>query len=339
MQTACRPEFRQRLQDEDQLLIVADEVHQSGSRGNSGIFEIQAQARLGLSATPRRYGDPAGTGQITSYFGDVIQPPFRLQDAIKRNLLVPYEYYPHPVLLSDEENDAWRALTLGIKREVARLPRGGEGPLELTDRIKLLLIQRSRIAKKAVGKVPLAGSVLKDRFEDGQRWLVYCEDIDQLDAVLRNLRSQGMEANEYHSRMLGSPEATLDWFQRFGGVLVSVHCLDEGVDIPAVSHALILASSQNPRQFIQRRGRVLRKAPWKAIAVVHDAIVVPDTVEDEPDQIALARAELARALEFAASALNRYAGAELRDIAVRIGLDPDSLTASGMEEDDDASNE
>ena len=139
--------------------------------------------------------------------------------------------------------------------------------------------------------------------------------------------------------MVGSPEATLEWFRQYGGILVSVHCLDEGVDIPAVSHALILASSQNPRQFIQRRGRVLRKAPWKAIAVVHDAIVVPETIKDEPDQLALARAELARALEFADSALNRYAGAELRDIAVRMGIDPGSLSTSGMEEDDDASDE
>jgi superfamily II DNA or RNA helicase len=339
MQTASKPEFRHRLQDESQLLLVADEVHQSGSPGNSGLFEIQTTARLGLSATPERYGDPSGTAKLISYFGDVIQPPFRLPDAIASGLLVPYEYYPHPVRLGDGENEAWRALTMDIKREVARLPHGRDGQAELTDRIKLLLIQRSRIAKKAAAKIPLASSVLKERYEDGQRWLVYCEDIDQLEAVLAHLRSQGIEANEYHSRMVGSLGATLEWFRQFGGILVSVHCLDEGVDIPSVSHALILASSQNPRQFIQRRGRVLRKAPWKAIAVVHDAIVVPDSIEDEPDQVALARAELVRALEFARSAINRYAGAELRDIAVRMGIDPNSLSVSGMEEDDDASDD
>ena len=130
MQTASKPEFRTKLRDESQLLLVADEVHQSGSPGNSGLFEIQAGARLGLSATPMRYGDLDGTAKIMSYFGDVIQPPFRLQDAIKSGLLVPYEYYPHPVQLNDDENEAWRALTLDIKREVARLPHGREGQVD-----------------------------------------------------------------------------------------------------------------------------------------------------------------------------------------------------------------
>src|SRR5207253_6734385 len=167
----------------------------------------------------------------------------------------------------------------------------------------------------------------------------YCEDREQLREMLTGLTARGLPALEYWSGMDSDRDATMDRYNRNGGVLVAIRCLDEGVDIPAVSHALILASSQNPRQFIQRRGRVLRKAPWKAIAVVHDAIVVPETIKDEPDQLALARAELARALEFADSALNRYAGAELRDIAVRMGIDPGSLSASGMEEDDDGSDE
>ena len=117
--------------------------------------------------------------------------------------------------------------------------------------------------------------------------------------------------------------------------MVSIKCLDEGVDIPAVSHALILASSQNPRQFIQRRGRVLRKAPWKNIAVIHDAIVVPLDLDQEPEQASLLRAELLRAMEFAASALNRAAGAQLRSIASSLGIDPDEGRSDGLEEDDE----
>ena len=109
--------------------------------------------------------------------------------------------------------------------------------------------------------------------------------------------------------------------------------LDEGVDIPAVSHALILASSQNPRQFIQRRGRVLRKAPWKNVAVIHDAIVVPLDLEHEPEQASLLRAEFVRAMEFADSALNRAAGAQLRSIATSLGIDPEEGRSDGLEED------
>lgn len=117
--------------------------------------------------------------------------------------------------------------------------------------------------------------------------------------------------------------------------MVSIRCLDEGVDIPAVSHALILASSQNPRQFIQRRGRVLRTAPGKHLAVIHDAIVVPISLESEPDQTSLLKAELLRSIEFAENAINKMAGAELRDIAATLGYEPGERVDAGIEEGDD----
>lgn len=199
----------------------------------------------------------------------------------------------------------------------------------------MLLIQRSRIAKKAAFKVRLACDVLKAHFEKGQSWLVYCEDADQLAQVLTALRHEGMDPVEYHSRMEGDRAATMSWFRSFGGVLVSIRCLDEGVDIPDVSHALILASSQNPRQFIQRRGRVLRRALGKQVAVLHDAIVVPVNADDEPEQISLLKSELARAIEFSDHAINKGAGAELRKIAISMGVNPDSLLDSGFEEDEE----
>ena len=117
--------------------------------------------------------------------------------------------------------------------------------------------------------------------------------------------------------------------------MVSIRCLDEGVDIPDVSHAIILASSQNPRQFIQRRGRVLRRAPEKQVAVVHDAIVVPVSTDDESEQSSLLKSELVRAIEFANNAINKGAGAQLREIAISMGIDPDGLLDSGVEEDEE----
>jgi superfamily II DNA or RNA helicase len=127
----------------------------------------------------------------------------------------------------------------------------------------------------------------------------------------------------------------MSWFRSFGGILVSIRCLDEGIDIPDVSHALILASSQNPRQFIQRRGRVLRCDPDKQIAIVHDAIVVPVSACDEPEQISLLKSELVRAMEFAKHAINKGAGAELRDIAISMGIDPDGRIDTGVEEEEE----
>lgn len=199
----------------------------------------------------------------------------------------------------------------------------------------MLLIKRARIAKKANNKVALAARVLGSEFQEGQHWLIYCEDSDQLSEVMAALKAGGLSPIEFHSSMSGDRDSTMAWFQTFGGPLVSIRCLDEGVDIPAVSHALILASSQNPRQFIQRRGRVLRASPGKHIAVIHDAIVVPIHVDDEPEQAALLKSELARAIEFASSALNRTAAAELRTIAADLGLKSDDLETVGVEEDED----
>ena len=335
MQTASMDGFRAEVIDGDHLLLVADEVHQIGSPQHSLIMTMDAGPRLGLSATPVRYGDPDGTGQIFNFFGDIVPPPITLTDAIDTGRLVPYEYSPHPLHLTAEEADRWKSYTERISREVARQKPDDAGMRPLSDKVKILLIQRSRVAKKAAAKVRLACGVLKEHFRKGQSWLVYCEDADQLSQVLSALRQEGLAPIEYHSKMEGDRAATMLWFRSFGGIMVSIRCLDEGVDIPDVSHAIILASSQNPRQFIQRRGRVLRRAPGKQVAVVHDAIVVPVSTDDEPEQSSLLKSELVRAIEFANNAINKGAGAQLRDIAISMGIDPGGLLDGGFEEDEE----
>ena len=335
MQTASMDDFRAEVIDGDHLLLVADEVHQIGSPQHSLIMTMNAGPRLGLSATPVRYGDPHGTAQIFNFFGDIVPPPITLSDAIDAGRLVSYEYSPHPLHLTADEADRWKSYTERISREVARQKPDDAGVRRLSDKVKILLIQRSRVAKKAAAKVLLACGVLKEHFKKGQSWLVYCEDADQLTQVLSALRQEGMAPLEYHSKMEGDRAATMSWFRSFGGIMVSIRCLDEGVDIPDVSHAIILASSQNPRQFIQRRGRVLRRAPEKQVAVVHDAIVVPVSTDDESEQSSLLKSELVRAIEFANNAINKGAGAQLREIAISMGIDPDGLLDSGVEEDEE----
>lgn len=335
MQTASLPEFRQNLKDGAHLLFVADEVHQIGSPTNSKILEIDAGLRLGLSATPTRYGDPDGTSKIFDYFGPIIEPRITLFDAIEAGRLVPYEYFPVPVRLDSTEAALWSDLSKKISQEAAKLKNRGssEGGKDLSERIKMLLIRRSRVAKKASGKVPLAVDILRRNYEAGQSWLVYCEDSSQLSDIRSALKESSIDSIEYHSEMAGDRDATMAWFKSYGGILVSIRCLDEGVDIPAVTHALILASSQNPRQFIQRRGRVLRKSPGKHIAVIHDAIVVPSSSESDQDQFGLLKAELARAMEFSAHSINRSAGAELRKISIEMGLDVERLDSEELEEE------
>lgn len=331
MQTASTDAFIKGLTQGDHLLIVADEIHQIGSPKNSLALAIRSGASLGLSATPIRYGDPEGTQRIFDRFGPVIQPAITLQDAIAAGRLVNYEYFPHIVHLSDDESELWKKFTKQVRFELAKTQKKDVYG-RLTEKAKMLLIQRSRIAKKAGAKTGLAAGVIKKEFQEGQSWLVYCEDSGQLDEMLSKLRDEGFSPLEYYSNMPGDKVEALNWFKKFGGILVSIKCLDEGIDIPAVSHAFILASSQNPRQFIQRRGRVLRKSPDKDLAVIHDAIVVPLDQKSESEQISLLKAELIRALEFADSALNKGAGADLRRVALEMGIDPSREDEAAIEE-------
>ena len=333
MQTASTDDFINKVEAGKHILLVADEVHQIGSPQNSKSMAIGSGASLGLSATPTRYGDPEGTEKIIQRFGPVIHPPITLQDAIKTGRLVEYEYYPHAIHLSDDESAEWKKLTKQISLEIAKNNGFRSTEKGISEKVKMLLIRRSRIAKKASVKSSLAAGVIKEAFAAGQSWLVYCEDSDQLNETINELTKRGLSPVEYHSSMAGDRNAALDWFKKFGGILVSIKCLDEGVDIPAISHAFILASSQNPRQFIQRRGRVLRKSSGKYLAVIHDAIVVPVNAE-EVEQTSLLKAELQRAIEFAEHAINKNSGAELRSIAISMNINLNEMLQTGIEEDE-----
>ncbi|HUW95208.1 MAG TPA: DEAD/DEAH box helicase family protein [Anaerolineae bacterium] len=323
MQTASTASFLRRVQSGQHLLVVADEVHRIGSSQHRRLMGIEAGGRLGLSATPQRFGDPEGTRLILEYFGQPLEPPFGLAEAIAAGRLVPYDYHVHQVPLLPEEQDAWDEATEEIKRAYARLPAGPDGKKLQTEGFKLALIRRARIVKKAAGKAILAGELVVREIRNRDRWLVYCDDQAQLRDVLQTLRQEGLSPMEYHSAMLGAREETLKYFLQRGGILVAIRCLDEGVDIPLVNKALILASSSNPREFIQRRGRVLRVAPGKHSATVHDALVIPsgEFTANDP-RAAIVRTELRRAMQFAQSARNDAVRHELEMIARRAGLEP-----------------
>ena len=144
----------------------------------------------------------------------------------------------------------------------------------------------------------------------------------------------------YHSSMAGDPARTLKHYIDDGGIMVAIRCLDEGVDIPCISHAIILASSQNPRQFIQRRGRVLRRAELKSKAEIWDALVMPIDGDDEDEKIqdSLTRAELLRALEFGAHALNQHEISDLRAKAIEMELELTKVYPSQEEDVQEGEN-
>ncbi len=329
MQTASIMEFQQCLSSNSNILLVADEVHQIGSPKNSLALNINANKRLGLSATPKRYGDPVGTGKIFQYFGKVVDPVITLYDAIKFGQLVNYEYFPQIVNLTAEESESWKKLSQQIQRQIAI--DSTDKQLVISSKTKMLLIQRSRISKKSDTKISIAKNVIKSNYRIGESWLIYCEDQDQLNKVVSSIKELNLPTLEYYSDMSSDSEQTLKQFQIAGGILVSIRCLDEGIDIPSISHALILSSSQNPRQFIQRRGRVLRRHPSKVFARIYDAIVVPNSLEDEPDQLPLLKSEIIRALEFSDHSINKAAGNEIKLAISRLGISVNELIDAGFE--------
>jgi superfamily II DNA or RNA helicase len=142
---------------------------------------------------------------------------------------------------------------------------------------------------------------------------------------------------EYHTSMHADEEATLARFALQGGLLLAIRCLDEGVDIPSATHAIVLASSRNPRQFVQRRGRLLRRARGKDTVFIHDPLVIPPVSADQARSDGLVWGELSRAARFSQSAANAAEAARPLDaICIDRGLDVDLLwSADNTETDND----
>ena len=314
---------------------VIDEVHRAGAIEASKILELESGPRLGLSATPERAGDPEGTARILDYFGGIVPPPFTLNDAIAAGALTQYSYHVYRIDLTADEQERWSDLTKKISVQYARMKSKKGNTEDLQRKLKVDLIRRARIVKAASNKVEAAVKIVNENYTVGSRWIVYCDDQTQLGQIRDAIGGSIVEkVYEYHSAMTGSRENTLAVFERYGGIVVSIRCLDEGVDIPAVDTALILASSRNPREYVQRRGRVLRKHKGKHLSTIHDVLVTPVIDPDEPPETSIVEGEIARAIEFGKSAINPSCIASLERLAIEFGLEFDKLITAGIEIDD-----
>jgi superfamily II DNA or RNA helicase len=290
-------------------LLIGDEAHNLGAERLAASLPKTVGLRLGLSATPERYFDDRGTQALFDYFGEVLEPEFTLADAINQGALVHYRYYPILVELTDEEVMAYAQLSVKIGQAIAI---GGED--EDNENLTLLLSKRARLIGAAENKIPALRSLMKERL-DTDHTLFYCGDgsvedavaqetLRQLEVVTRLLGSElGYRVNTYTAAT--SLDEREDLRQQFetGELqgLVAIRCLDEGVDIPAIQTAVILASSSNPRQFVQRRGRILRRHANKQRAELFDMIVIPPDLGRESLEVErkLLEKELRRFAEFA----------------------------------------
>ncbi len=311
--------FQQMLQKYSlPLLLIVDEVHNMGAEELRNALLPSASFRLGLSATPERWFDPIGTTALTDYFGPTLVH-YTLKKALQDGVLCQYRYYPVLVQLTDEEFDEYYDLTVKIARLFANLGT----PNDQSQRLESLLIRRARL----IGTARMKLDTLRDLISPLSRSthnLVYCGDGSietlaeqsisrQIDAVTRLLGLElGMTVAKYVADTALSRRDSLRREFGTGDIqcLVAIRCLDEGVDIPETRRAFILASSTNPRQFIQRRGRLLRTSPGKEMAEIYDFVVEPPTefTTSSSQYYSITRRlfgkELSRVVEFAGLAVN-----------------------------------
>lgn len=314
----------------EKTLIVGDEAHNLGSPRLEESLPRNIGLRLALSATPERHFDESGTDAILNYFGSVLQPELTLAEAINQGALVRYLYYPVLVELTEAESRAYHRLTTRIGWALM-----DDKDWENNETITALLIQRSRLIASATNKLDALRELMKNRLQTTHT-LFYCGDGSvetledysprQLEATVELLGSElGYRVNTYTAETpLNEREKLRQQFER-GELqgLVAIRCLDEGVDIPAIQNAVILASSCNPRQFIQRRGRILRPHPGKERATLFDMIVLPPDLDRNTLEVErnLLRKELKRFLEFANLADNAgEARLKLLQLQKRYGL-------------------
>lgn len=286
-------------------LLIADETHHLGAESSRKHLPDTIPFRLALSATPDRWYDEEGTIELRNYFGKtVFELP--LEQAIGVTL-TPYKYYPHLVPLTDEELETYQELSARIVPLLERTDQRSK------ESLKILLIKRAELLNQAENKLQVI-SELVDENKDLHHTLFYCApgQFDEVLALLgweKGLRVHGFTADETSKER---QRLLKDFAEGELQALVAMKCLDEGVDVPCTHTAYILASSSNPREFIQRRGRILRKAPGKEFAVIHDLIAVPPDVwtisQDSPtflSERSIIRRELQRFKEFAGPALNK----------------------------------
>ncbi len=282
-------------------IVICDEVHNIGSENNQNFLKINSIAKLGLSATPIRNYDEEGNKKINDYFGSSIYI-LDIKKAIDMNFLVPYNYFIYFCELDDEEYSRYKI----ISKKIAQLYNKNNLDEE---KLSKLLIERARISSSANNKIDILNNILSE-LKDFNNLLVFtAENPIFFNKTLNILIDNGLSVLKITSDInknerLGIIKKHED---KDINCILSMRCVDEGVDIPSADKAIILSSSTNYKQYVQRRGRVLRKDKkgLKKSADIYDILVIPPSFEDDCDKKIFER-ELKRIIEFASSSTNYF---------------------------------
>lgn len=274
------------------IMLIGDEVHGMGATNRIEGLLPAYKYRLGLSATPTRYFDDQGTQELLDYFSKIVFS-FDLHKAINeidpatgQSYLAPYEYYPIFVDLNIQEFDKYIRLSNEIARLWAKERRSRQEEIF----IEFKLRERADIIKNAESKYEAFSGLLKSLKQKNhlKHTLVYCspQQIENIQELIRNEKrilqhkfTSDEDATRKNPKYGGLTEREYllhNFAEGIYDVLVAIKCLDEGVDVPSTHTAILMCSTGNPKEYIQRRGRVLRRFPGKEKAVIYDFIIIPD---------------------------------------------------------------
>lgn len=327
------------------MLLIADEAHNVGAPNIiSKLDRVKILRRIGLSATPERQFDDKGNKIVMQFFGcdDKYTFEYSMKDAIDNGFLCRYRYFPHVVRLNEDEMAEYKKISL----QLAKFYNIDEGSFSGADDILMrLLLKRKRIIHKAQNKEDVFRQIVRQRFKEQgnlKYTLVYVPEGAQLDSYTQYATTdnptddtdvdklidkythivQEVSSTTTVKKFISGIQNRDEVLKKFSTgeieVLTSMKCLDEGVDVPRSELAIFCASTGNPRQFIQRRGRILRKHPDKHIAIIHDLVVAPEfdsTEENYNMERNLLKGELQRVKDFARLSENpAFAYKELEEI-------------------------
>lgn len=326
-----RPKFQSHFEQLDSnVILIADEAHNIGAPKVLEILsKVHLNKRIGLSATPNRKFDEKGNDAIESFFND--KPPYvysySMEQALKTGSLCSYLYYPHIVYLNEVELKEY----IRLSKQLLIYFDAQLNTFKDCKEVETLLLARKRIIHKASNKLKEFNKIITSEFEKRGNLkysLIYVpegiepdysqtdnqaeseEDISLIDEYTRAVSSLSDDIMVKQFTSLSSNrEEILNNFEK-GTIhaLTSMKCLDEGVDVPRSELAIFCSSTGNPRQFIQRRGRVLRLHKEKTHAVIHDLVVIPRANSEDSSfelEKSLVKKELERVVDFSSLSMNK----------------------------------
>lgn len=324
--------FKGKLPD----FLIGDEVHEYGTLIRTALLSNQLgnpTYTLGLSATPERFYDPDGTKRILDYFGPIVfrYPIREAQQEPKypkaETVLANYLYNVSVIELTQSEEKQVKELTAEIGKNIAieNDPNISERQGGISSKVSRLLERRAAIVKSASNKMNVLRALLVEKGHSLQQCIVYCESIEQLNKAEEIFKGAGISSYvKYHYQVQGRAESLELFKENNCDFILSINCLDQGIDIPSCQNLIMLSGSTNPRQYIQRRGRVLRNYMSKPLVRIFDVLAFPREVSD--GYLGLVKSQLLRSWEFIAASESPEEKAKLIDIRMKYGIAAEELT-------------